>query len=777
MDSFASDPSLMKFGVGQPVSRMEDPTLLRGKGSYTDDQNLPGQAYAVMVRSKIAHGILNGIDSTEAAKMPGVLAILTHADMEAAGFGPMKCAVNFPQRDGSPMKTPARHSLAKDKVRYVGEVIACVIAETAVQAKDAAEVVEPEIAELPAVTTPAQALAAGATQIHDEAPGNLVLDFHYGNAEAMKKAFAEAAHVTRLEIISNRIVVNAMEPRSAIGSVENGRWVLRVGCQGVMGLRGSLAKDVLNTTTDKVRILTGNVGGSFGMKSQVYPEYGPLLLAAKKLGRPVKWTDERSESFLSDNHGRDHQRVAELALDKDGHFLAVRLSGTANAGAYIFPPMPATGNAVKNLIDVYRTPLMEVNSLVAFTNTTPLAAYRGAGRPEGNYFMERLIDTAAREMGIDSAELRRRNHIAPEQMPYKAPSGMNYDSGEFTAVLDKALQVADWNGFEKRKIESARLGKLRGRGIGQYLEVTGPPSKEYGGIRFEEDGTITMLSGTLDYGQGHATPFAQVLGEQLGIPVSRFRLLQGDSDQLKVGGGTGGSKSALVGSQAFLEAGDKLIEQGKQIAAHVLEASAVDIEFAGGRFTIAGTDRGIGVLELADRLRGGLKLPPELPQSLDVSHISDNPPFSFPNGCHIAEVEIDPETGIIEVVRYFMVNDFGTVINPMLVAGQAHGGVMQGIGQILMENALYDEQGQPITGSFMDYAMPRASDAPDFSIENHSVPCKTNRLGVKGCGEAGCAGALPSVMNAIVDALSEVGVTHINMPVTPEKVWRVLNNA
>ncbi|MBV8394050.1 MAG: xanthine dehydrogenase family protein molybdopterin-binding subunit, partial [Alphaproteobacteria bacterium] len=422
MDALSDDLALMKFGVGQPVSRMEDPILLRGKGSYTDDQNLPGQAYAVMVRSKVAHGVLKDIDSTEAAKMPGVLAILTHADMEAAGFGPMKCAVNFPQRDGSPMRTPPRHSLAKDKVRYVGEVIACVVAETAVQAKDAAEIVAPEIEELPAVTTPAQALAVGAPQLHDEAPGNLVLDFHYGNADAVKKAFAEAAHVTRLEIASNRIVVNPMEPRSAIGSVENGRWVLRVGCQGVMGLRGSLAKDVLNTTPDKVRVLTGNVGGSFGMKSQVYPEYGPLLLAAKKLGRPVKWTDERSESFLSDNHGRDHQRVAELALDKDGKFLAVRLSGTANAGAYIFPPMPATGNAVKNLIDVYRTPLMEVNSLIAFTNTTPLAAYRGAGRPEGNYFMERLIDTAAREMGIDGAELRRRNHIAPAEMPYKAPS-------------------------------------------------------------------------------------------------------------------------------------------------------------------------------------------------------------------------------------------------------------------------------------------------------------------------------------------------------------------
>jgi carbon-monoxide dehydrogenase large subunit len=776
MDSFDDTAlALTKFGVGQPVSRMEDPTLLRGQGRYTDDQNLLGQAYAVMVRSKIAHGILKGIDAKAASAMPGVLAILTYADIAAAGFGPMKCAMNIPQRDGSPMKTPPRHSLAKNRVRYVGEAVACVVAETAVQAKDAAEAVELDIEELPAVTTPAQGLAAGAPQIHDEAPGNLALDFHYGDAEAVKKAFAAAAHLTRLEINSNRIVVNPMEPRSAIGAIENGRWVLRVGCQGVMGLRGGLAKDVLNTTPDKVRVLTGNVGGSFGMKSQVYPEYGPLLLAARSLGRPVKWTDERSESFLSDHHGRDHQRVAELALDKDGRFLAVRLTGTGNAGAYIYPPMPATTNAVKNLIDVYATPAMEVNSKVVFTNTTPIAAYRGAGRPEANYYMERLIDTAAREMGIDRVELRRRNHIAPRQMPYKTPSGMNYDSGEFATVLEKALVAADWQGFDRRKAESAARGKLRGRGIGQYLEVTGPPSKEYGGIRFEADGTITMLSGTLDYGQGHATPFAQVLGGKLGIPVPRFRLLQGDSDQLKVGGGTGGSKSALVASQAFLEAGDKLIEQGKQIAAHALEAAVVDIEFASGRFTIAGTDRGIGVLELAEKLRKGLKLPPDIPQSLDVSHISDNPPFSFPNGCHVAEIEIDRDTGVIEVVRYFMVNDFGTVINPMLTAGQAHGGVVQGIGQALMERTVYDPQGQPIAGSYMDYALPRASDAPSFSVENHSVPCKTNLLGVKGCGEAGCAGALPSVMNAVVDALSEVGVTHIDMPVTPEKVWRALN--
>jgi carbon-monoxide dehydrogenase large subunit len=772
-----NDLALMKFGVGQPVPRKEDPTLLRGEGRYTDDINLAGQAYAVMVRSKIAHGVLKGIDTEAARAMPGVLAVLTHADLDAAGFGPLKCEMNIPDRDGKPMKTPPRPSLATGKVRYVGEAVACVVAETAVQAKDAAEAVELDIEELPAVTSPAQALAAGAPQIHDDAPGNLVLDFHYGDADAVKKAFAAATHVTRLEINSNRIVVNPMEPRSAIGAYENDRWVLRLGCQGVMGIRGGLARNVLNTTPDKVRVLTGNVGGSFGMKSQVYPEYGPLLLAAKKLGRPVKWTDERSESFLSDHHGRDHQRVAELALDKNGRFLAVRLSGTGNAGAYIYPPMPATTNAVKNIIDVYATPAMEVNSKVVFTNTTPLAAYRGAGRPEGNYYMERLIDTAAREMGIDRAELRRRNHIAPAQMPYKAPSGMNYDSGEFTTILDKALQAADWNGFEKRRAESAARGKLRGRGIGQYLEVTGPPAKEYGGIRFEADGTVTMLSGTLDYGQGHASPFAQVLSEQTGIPFERLRLLQGDSDQLKVGGGTGGSKSALVASQAFLEAGDKLIEQGKQIAAHVMEASAADIEFARGRFTIAGTDRSIAIMDLADRVRGGLKLPADLPQSLDVSHISDNPPFSFPNGCHVAEVEIDRETGVIEVVRYFMVNDFGTVINPMLVAGQAHGGVVQGIGQALMERTVFDPQGQPVTGSYMDYALPRASDAPDFSIENHSVPCKTNRLGVKGCGEAGCAGALPSVMNAVVDALSEFGVSHIDMPVTPEKVWRILNDA
>jgi aerobic carbon-monoxide dehydrogenase large subunit len=779
MDALSNDDlAQVKFGVGQPVSRIEDPTLLRGQGRYTDDINLPGQAYAVMVRSKVAHGILKGIDTTAAAAMPGVLAILTHKDLDEAGFRPLMCPLNIAQRDGTPMKTPPRPSLAKGKVRYVGEAVAVVVAETAVQAKDAAEAVELDIEDLPAVTTPVDALAPGAPQIHDDAPGNLVLDFHFGNAEAVAKAFAEAAHVTTLKIDSNRVVCNPMEPRSAIGSYDkkSERWILHVGCQGVFGLRGGLA-GVLKVTPDKLHVLTGNVGGSFGMKAPPYPEYAPLLLAGKRLGRPVKWTDERSESFLSDHHGRDHQRIAELALDKDGKFLAVRLTGYGNAGAYIYPPMPATTNAVKNLIDVYRTPAMEVNSKVVFTNTTPIAAYRGAGRPEGNYFMERLVDTAAREMGIDRVELRRRNHIAPEQMPYKSPANNLYDSGEFANVLNKALAISDWDGFDKRKAESKARGKLRGRGVGSYLEVTAPPGKEYGGIRFEEDGTVTMLSGTLDYGQGHASTYAQVLTGLLGIPFDRFRLLQGDSDQLKAGGGTGGSRSALVGAEAFLEASRKVIDQGKAIAAQVLEASSADIEFKGGRFTIAGTDRSVGILDLAQKLRDGMKMPEDQPQTLDVSHVSDTPPSSFPNGCHVCEVEIDPDTGTTEIVRYFMVNDFGTVINPMLVAGQAHGGVVQGLGQAFMEQTVYDEQGQLMTGSFMDYAMPRASDSPSFTIENHPVPAKTNTLGVKGCGEAGCAGALPSLMNAVVDALSDAGITHIDMPVTPEKVWRALNNA
>ncbi|HUN52720.1 MAG TPA: xanthine dehydrogenase family protein molybdopterin-binding subunit, partial [Candidatus Sulfotelmatobacter sp.] len=515
-----NDLALMKFGIGQPVPRTEDPKLLRGEGRYTDDINLPGQAYAVMVRSRHAHAAIRAIDAGEARAMPGVLGVYTAADLAAGGFGPMKCPVLIPGRDGAPMKAPVRPALAAGKVRFVGEALAFVVAESVAAAKDAAEAVAVEVEELPTVTDPAAALAPDAPQVHADVPGNLALDFHYGDAAAVAAAFAGAAHVTRLDIVNTRIVVNAMEPRAALGLYDAAKdhWTLHVGCQGVFGTRGSLAKDVLNVPPAKVRVLTGNVGGSFGMKAPLYPEYVCALFAARALGRPVKWTDERSESFLSDHHGRDHQRLAEAAFDAEGHVLAVRLTGYGNAGAFIYPPLPATTNSVKNIVSVYRTPLIEVSSKVVFTNTTPIAAYRGAGRPESNYYMERLLDTAAREMGIDRIEMRRRNHIRPEAMPYKAPSGMVYDSGEFTTVLDKALALADWQGFPVRREESRRHGRLRGLGVGSYLEVTAPPSKEMGGLRFEADGTVTMLSGTLDYGQGHASSFAQVLVERLGLP-------------------------------------------------------------------------------------------------------------------------------------------------------------------------------------------------------------------------------------------------------------------
>ncbi|HEX7967639.1 MAG TPA: xanthine dehydrogenase family protein molybdopterin-binding subunit [Stellaceae bacterium] len=775
--SDTSDLALVKFGIGQPVTRIEDPTLLRGAGRYTDDVNVAGQAYAVMVRSRIAHGTIRAIEAAEARAMPGVLGVYTGADL--GGYGPIKPGIAVPNRDGSPMRAPPRPALPAERVRFVGEAVAFVVAETASQAKDAAEVVICDIDPLPAMTSPKQAVTAGAPRLHSEAPDNIALDYHYGDSAAVAAAFARAAHVTRLDIVSNRIVVSAMEPRAAIGQYDAAadRWTLHVGCQGVFGLRNTLAKDVLAVAPERVHVLTGHVGGSFGMKASVFPEYVCILHAARALGRPVKWADERSESFLSDHHGRDHEMTAELALDAEGHFLALRLTGFGNAGAFVVATLPYTINAVKNVVGVYKTPLVEVSSKGVLTNTTPTGAYRGAGRPEGNYYIERLIDTAAAEMGIDRIELRRRNHIRAEAMPYKAPSGMTYDSGEFTAVLDKALHLADWDGFARRKEQSRARGRLRGRGIGSYLEVTAPPSKEMGGIRFDADGGITMITGTLDYGQGHASPLAQVLVQRLGIPFGRIRLLQGDSDALIAGGGTGGSRTMMASGTALVQASEQVIARGREIAGFVLEAAAADIEFADGRFTIAGTDRSIGLMELAARLRNGLKLPAGVPPSLDVGLVSDNPPSAFPNGCHIAEVEIDPETGAIEVVKYAMVNDFGTIINPLLAEGQAHGGIVQGIGQALMERTFYDGDGQLLSGSYMDYALPRAGDAPMFGFASHPVPAKTNVLGVKGCGEAGCAGSLPAVMNAVVDALSAHGVRHIDMPATPERVWRAIQAA
>jgi carbon-monoxide dehydrogenase large subunit len=768
-----------KFAVGQPVSRKEDPKLLRGEGRYSDDLNRPGQLYAVMVRSRVAHGILRGIDVAAAAEMSGVRAVYTAADLQSAGIGNMPAAA-AKNRDGSPSPRPAQLPLATDRVRYVGDPVAIVVADTMLQAKDAAEAVYPDIDTLPSRTTAREAADATAPQLHDSAPGNIFLDFQFGDPSRVADAFAKAAHVTRLQPLNSRIVVCPLEPRSAIGDFEADaeRYVLRVGCQGVFGMR-NLIRDVLGVPTEKVRVLTENVGGSFGMKASAYPEYICLLHAAKMLGRPVKWTDERSESFLSDSHGRDHDMTAELALDAEGHFLAVRVTGFGNIGAYLSnaTAIPATMNTAKNLPGVYRTPLLEVTSKCVFSNTTPVGAYRGAGRPEGNYYMERLVETAAREMGIDLLELRRRNLIRPEEMPYRAPSGMDYDCGDFPAVLEKTLIASDWDGYVSRREESLRRGKTRGRGMGHYLEVTADAGNEMGGIRFEPDGGVTIITGTLDYGQGHASAFAQVLHEKLGVPFEGIRLLQSDSDEMLAGGGTGGSRSIMQSGGAILEAGDLVIEKGRKIAAHILEAAVEDIEFANGQFVIVGTDRRIGIIELAERVRAGINAGDEVPKTLDVSHVFKGVPSAFPNGCHVAEVELDPETGEINVVKYSTVNDFGVLVNPMLVAGQAHGGIAQGIGQVLSELVAYDPDGQLLTGSFMDYALPRAGDLPDFGFESHPVPARTNHLGVKGCGEAGCAGSLPAVMNAVMDALSHFGVTDIDMPTTPLKVWQAIQSA
>jgi aerobic carbon-monoxide dehydrogenase large subunit len=766
-----------KFAVGQSVPRLEDPMLVRGLGRYTDDVSLPGQAYGVMVRSRNAHGVIRNIDTKAASQMPGVLAVYTGADLK--DYGPLKCIVALNNRDGSSMIKPRRDAVSINRVRYVGDPVACVIAETLAQAKDAAEAVEVDVEPLPAVISAREAARDGAPLLYDDAPNNVALDYHYGDAEAVKAAFERAAHVTRLDLLNSRLVVNCIEPRAALASCGGGRFTLYVPSQGVFGMRAHLA-EALGVDAKNVHVLTGQVGGSFGMKAAVFPEYICLLHAARALGRPVKWTDERCGSFVSDGHGRANEVVAELALDAEGNFLAVRLTSFANMGGYLSPfgPLLGTLNAVKNMQGMYRTPLMEVSTKCVFTNTTHVTAYRGAGRPEGNYYMERLIDAAAAEMGIDRLALRRRNQIRRQDLPVKTASASVYDCGDFIGLTKHALELADSKGFARRKRDSRKRGKLRGLGVTNFLEVTAAPVKELAGIMFNPDETVTITTGTLDFGMGHATTFAQVLSDQLGVPVEKIKLIQGDSDRIAIGGGSGGSKSLMHSGTAIVEGAAKVIENGKQIAAHVLEAAPADIAFARGRFVIVGTDRTVSITELAQKLHGGLKLPSDLPQSLDVTHVSDGPGAStYPNGCHVAEVEVDPETGFVEIVKYSCVNDFGTLVNPMIVEGQMHGGVVQGIGQALMEQAVYDEDGQLLTGSFMDYAMPRAADVPAFALADHGVPTKTNPLGVKGVGEAGCAGGLPCAMNAVLNALADSGVRHLDMPLTPFRIWEALQTA
>lgn len=770
----AIDPTRMKFGVGQPVRRVEDVALLRGEGRYADDERLPRQLWAAFARAQVAHGVLNGVDLSAALEVPGVVAAYTAADLDAAGRRELKCALPLANRDGTPMDAPARPSLARDRVRFVGECVACVVAETPEAARDGAEAVGMDVETLPVLVDPRAALEADAPQLFET--GNLLLDHHLGDADAVAKAFREAALVVRLRLDDQRLACAPMEPRAALADFDaaGGRFVLRAPTQGVMGMRASLAH-AMGVDKTKMHVLTGHVGGSFGMKISVFPEYVCLLHAAEALGRPVGWADDRSTSFVSDHHGRAMYFDAALALDAEGTFTALRIDTVADMGAWPSPvgPMMPTMVLPKNVAGMYRTPAIEMVSRSVMTNTAPVAAYRGAGRPEGNFIMERLIEEAARLTGRDAVELRRRNMVRREEMPWSTPMQTTYDDGDFHGLLDRALASADWAGFDARRQASAAKGLLRGRGLGCYLETTAAPANEQGGLRFEADGTVTILTGTLDFGQGHLTSLAQILTDRLGVPHERFRLSQGDSDRLIVGSGTGGSKSLMASGAAVIGAADETIEKGRRAAAALFETAKADIEFADGRFSVAGTDRAIALLDLAARLREGPALA-DAPDSLDVDHIHKSSPSAYPNGAHVVELEIDPETGETRIDRYVMVNDFGVVVNPLIVEGQTQGGAAQGVGQALMETIVYDEDGQMVSGSFMDYAMPRAADCPNFVFESRPVPAKTNPVGAKGCGEAGCAGALSAVTHAVLDALKPFGVTQMQMPATPLKIWKAI---
>ncbi len=771
---------MAKFGVGQSVRRVEDQRFITGHGRYTDDIDIAGQAYGHVVRSPEAHARIRALDIEAAKAAPGVLAVITGADVEARGGNALPCAIPMANRDGSKGVNPLRPVLCTDRVRHVGDNVAFVVAETLAQAKDAAELVSVEYESLPVVAETESAAASGQPLVHDDVAGNLSFDWEYGERAAVEAALAKAAHVTRLRVINNRLVANAIEPRAAIAEWDANKGVTLHACTQGGWLWTDILASVLKVDGDKVRILTPDVGGGFGMKAFFYPEYAMAAFAARELGRPVKWTGERSETFLADVMGRDHVTTAELALDADHKILGLRVETIANMGAYnsLFAPFIPTMAALKVLPGVY-----DVKSLVyrvqgVLTNTTPVDAYRGAGRPELIYLIERLMTAAAREVGLDPTEFRRRNFITAAAMPFKTAAGETYDSGEFGRVMDQALEEAGWGGFAARRAEARRRGRRRGIGMAYYIESTMGDPKEAAKIEFAADGMVDVVVGTQSNGQGHETAYAQVLNDRLGIPFEKIRIVQGDTSRLKWGGGTGGSRSLTAEGMAIRDASDIVVERGKHYASQELETAVVDIEFTRetGEFRVIGTDRSVGLLELAAKARtmtppAGAE--PGLP-GLDAEAMANIDAWTFPNGCHVAEIEIDPDTGVTEIVNYVAVDDFGVVLNPMLVAGQVHGGVVQGIGQALYEHAVYDDNGQLLSGSFMDYCMPRADGVPAMAVSTVEVPCKNNPMGVKGCGEAGSVASPAAVINAIIDALADLGVRAIDMPATPEKVWQLI---
>jgi len=775
---------MREMGIGRAIPRTEDWRLLRGRGRYTDDITFPREARLYVLRSPHAAARIRSIDTAAALKAPGVLAIVTGDDTRKEGFGTFASRVTRQRPDGKPNFVPPYRPLAVDRVHHVGEPVAAIVAETLDQAKDAAELVDVNYESLPSVTDTAEAVTPGAPTVWDEAPGNICFLFKVGDKTATDAAFARAHHVARESFLITRVTTNSMEGRAALAAYDEreDRYTLHAGLQGPHGMRHEIA-NVFGLPATRFRLIAPDVGGGFGMKGSIYPEYILALWTARLTGRPVKWIAERSEGLISDHQARDNRSTVELALDKDGKFLALRVNTIANLGAYLaLSGVHCPTNNLGGLAGTYTIPAFDVTVTGVFSNTLPTSAYRGAGRPEASYCIERIIDIAARGMTLDRAELRRRNMIPPEAMPYKTALTFTYDSGEFEAVMDKCLDLADWRSFETRRAEARQRGKLRGIGMASVIEVAGGPHgnpmEEGAEIRFDPGGTATVLMGSHNHGQGHETVFRQFAQEFLGLSFDKVRIDYGDTDAVYHGRGTFGSRTMMAGGTAFKAAAEKVIARGKEIAAHLLETSALDIEFSDGRFAVGGTDRGIDLAEVA---RASF-LPPKMPKGMELGlqggAVTAPSDASFPNGCHVCEVEIDPETGVTRMVRYTVVDDVGRVVNPLLLKGQIHGGIAQGAGQALLENVVYDrESGQMLSGSFMDYGMPRADDFPSFEVGSHDVPCRTNPLGVKGAGEAGTVGALPAVMNAVADALLPLGITRTDMPANPETIWRAIQSA
>jgi carbon-monoxide dehydrogenase large subunit len=771
------------FGFGKSVRRVEDDRLLVGNGRFQDDLNIEGQAHAALVRSPHAHANVGTIDISAAKAAPGVIAVLTGADAAADGVGHMPSPtveiLQLTRRDGSAAYVPPRPILATETVKHVGDPVVMVVAETLQQAYDAAELVDIDYDILPSLTDTAAALKDGVLQVWDDAPKNICFDWSMGDAEATDAAFAKADHVAKVDLVNNRVVCASMEPRGATGLFANNTYTLHTNCQNVFQL-GEVAAGILGAEPGQVTVLTDDVGGGFGMKGYIYAEQTLVLWAARKLERPVKWYGGRSESFVSDAMGRDHVTHAELATTRDGDFLGLRVLTVANLGAYAnqVGPLVPTLLYSRMLPGLYKIPAAHAQVTGVFTNTTVTDAYRGAGRPEAAYVIERLVEQAARDLDIDARILRERNYPQSGDMPYRTAMGLSYDSGDFARNLRDALKAAEADDVTARRTEAQNRGKRLGLGIATYIEATGADPKETAKITFKDDGRVLLDMGTLGTGQGHPTTFAQFVHEALGIPFDKIDFRQGDNRLLPQGGGTAGSRSLVIGGNAVLTTAEKVREKAKKIAAHMMEAAEADIEFDNGVFTIAGTDRAVSIMDVAKAAKDKANLADGVEPGLDETGDFTYPVPTFPNGAHVCEVEIDEDTGQVAITRYTVVDDFGKVINPLLVAGQVHGGIAQGAGQALFEHAVYDdESGQLISGSFMDYCMPRADDLPFIDFRYNEILCRTNPLGAKGAGEAGTLGALPAVVNAILDALAPLGVTHIDMPATPERVWRTIQQA